>query len=498
MKPTQSFTLIALFAASLALPAFAQTPAANTMPDKIETRIGTLTFEKGFPTDSTIEKLYDEMDFQRAVQAYLWAYPAISFHFCTVGLKRDLGVGYNDVALWDNFADATGLFLTANTTTIYAAAAMHLGRSGPMVIEVPAGRTIGLVSDFWQRILGDMGGTGPDKGQGGKYLVLPPGYQGEVPAQGYFVVRATTAQVYFLTRGIVEGGNVKAAADLIRKVRVYPWSQRDNPPPTRFISASNRPVDTLAPATMAYWEGLASFINENPVIERDRFFVAMVKPLGIEKGKAFNPDDRQRRILEQAVVVGNAMARATLFKFDERYGGPDMTPLPGTHWAWTMVLNADQESEHYSQIDERLHYFYGATYMSPAMKVRKAGPGSAYVQTFRDKTGAWLDGAKLYSLHIPANAPAKDFWSITIYDNQTRSIIQNKTGKGAISSYDKLAVNADGSVDLYFGPTAPAGKENNWVETVADKGWFPYLRLYAPSEGIFDGTWKMPDIELVK
>ena len=204
---------------------------------------------------------------------------------------------------------------------------------------------------------------------------------------------------------------------------------------------------------MAYWARLSAFINNNPVQERDRFYMAMLKPLGIEKGKPFKPDARQRAILEEAARIGDAMGRVMLFDGPERFAG--VQPFPARSGTGSFWSKPTQETETYSQVDERLHYTYGAIYTSPGIGVMKAGPGSQYVQAFKDKDGNRLDGGKSYRLHIPPNVPAAAFWSLTIYDIATRSMIQNASNDAAHSSYDKLKINADGSVDLYFGPRRP-------------------------------------------
>jgi hypothetical protein len=279
-------------------------------------------------------------------------------------------------------------------------------------------------------------------------------------------------------------------------MQIYPWSERENPKPNKFISFSGKHVDTLPSQGLEFWARLSAFVNNNPVQERDRFYMAMLKPLGIEKGKPFQPDARQKAILEDAARIGDAMGRVMLFDGHERFSGANA--FAGSHWNWIMLVSPTQETENYSQVDERLHYTYGAIYTSPGIGVMKAGPGSQYVQAFKDKAGNRLDGGKTYKLHVPANVPAAAFWSLTVYDTATRSMIQNPSGDAARSSYDKLKVNPDGSVDLYFAAKAPAGQESNWIETVPGKGFYPMMRFYSPKEGLFDGTWKLPDVEAVK
>ena len=302
-----------------------------TTSDSVETRIGTLSFEKGYPTPETARKVYDEMDFQRAVQAFLWAFPAVSFESIRVVAKRDLGADDNDLAIADHFVDTKGVWLTANDTTIYALANINLGQAGPVVIEIPPGPTVGLICDFWQRAITDVGMTGPDQGQGGKFLLLPPGYDGEGPQDGYHVLRTTMSNYKVMIRGIVVNNDIPGAVQRIRQLKIYPWSARDNPKALKVVSMSGKPVDSIPPDGIEYWVRLATFINNNPVHERDRFFMAMLKPLGIEKGKPFQPDARQRAILEDAARLGPAMARTILFDAEHRFS--DATAFPSTYWS---------------------------------------------------------------------------------------------------------------------------------------------------------------------
>ena len=469
--------------------------AQTTTPDSVKTRLGDLKFELGFPTEETKRKVFDEIDYQRAVQAYLWGYPAVSFESIRVAAKA-AGMDLNDFGIADKFADAKGLWLTANDTTVYALANIDLGKDGPVVIEVPPGAMVGLIDDFFQKSISDLGLPGPDGDKGGKFLLLPPGYNGEVPNEGYHVLKGTMNNYNVMVRGILVNNDMAGTVERVKKMRIYPWSARDNPKPNKFVSISGLAINTLPAQGMEFWSRLSAFINNNPVQEHDRFYMATLKPLGIEKGKPFQPNARQKAILEEAARIGDAMGRVMLFDGPERFS--NIHAFAGTQWHWVILVRPDQETEHYSQVDERLHYTYGAIYTSPGIGVMKAGPGSQYVQAFKDKDGNRLDGGKSYKLHVPAGVPAAAFWSLTIYDAATRSMIQNPSNDTAHSSYDKLKMNADGSVDLYFAPKAPASFESNWVETVPDKGFYPMMRFYSPKAGLFDGTWKLPDVEEVK
>jgi hypothetical protein len=374
-----------------------------TVPDSVDVPgIGALRYKLGFPTPETSQKLFDEMDFQRAVQAYLWGYPAVSFESIRLTFKQDLGIDFNDLGIADNFVDPKSVWLTANDTTIYAVVNIDVAR-GPVVIDIPPGAIVGLLDDFWQRSLADVGLPGPDAGHGGKFLLLPPGDDGEVPPSGYYALRATMHNHNLLVRGIIVDNDVPDAVARVRNVRVYPWSERQDPKPNKFVSISGALIDTTPPGGMEFWERLATFIENNPVQERDRFYMAMLKPLGIEKGQPFKPDARQQAILDDAAVLGDAMARNVMYENSRRETG--VTAFPGTRWDWVFYVKPNQETENYSQLDERLQYTYGAIYLSPALGVMKAGPGTNYVQAFRDKDGNHFDGGKSYRLHVPANPP---------------------------------------------------------------------------------------------
>jgi hypothetical protein len=465
-------------------------------PDKVETRLGALHFELGCPTPETTQRLFDEMDFQRAVQAYMWAYPAVSFESIRVAAKRDLGMDYNDLGIADNFVDPRSVWLTANDTTIYAFANIDLAQ-GPVVIEIPPGAIVGLMDDFWQSWVTDVGVPGPDGPNGGKFLLLPPGgHDGEVPSSGYHVLPAAMNNNNLLVRGIIIDNDKADAVARVRNVKVYPWSERESPTPNKFVSISGGEYDTTPPAGLEYWARLANVINNNPVQPRDRFFMAMLKPLGIEKGKPFEPDPRQTAILEEAAVLGDVMGRNVMYENTQRAGISGATAFPGTHWEWVILVKPTHETDNYSQLDERLQYTYGAIYLSPAIGKMEPGPGANYIQTFRDKDGNHFDGGHSYRVHVPPNPPAAAFWSVSLYDTASRSMHQNMVNDAARSGYDQFETNADGSLDLYFGPEA-TGPETNWIQTVAGRGFYPMFRFYTPTAPLYDGTWTLPDVERI-
>jgi hypothetical protein len=472
---------------SLAL--FLAFTSADARAQEIDTRIGKIAVERGYPSPATMTKLYDEMDFQRAVQAYLWAMPALAQDSFRRGIERDLGVGYNDIAIFDDFVGPQSLVLTGNTTTLYIVGYLNLERDGPVVLDMPPG-LLGMIDELWQVPLADVGFTGPDKGAGGKFLVLPPGYKGEIP-KGYFVLRSPTNVVGFLARGLVKDGNVKAAVDNLRRTRIYSYRQRQNPPQTRFTSGSGKALNTIAPAGFEYWEQLSAIVNREPVRTEDRLMMAMLAPLGIEKGKPFKPDARQRALLTEAATIGNAMAKTISYASRN----PVSLYYPGKHWRFNFEINPEMENKYSTQLDERTAYTYSAIWVARGMILKTPGAGSQYLTAFQDRDGDWLDGGKSYRLRVPANVPVKLFWSVTVYDSDTRSLVQTDQNLVAKSSYDKLKTNPDGGTDLFFGPTAPDGFAGNWIKTAPGKGFFAMFRWYGPTEPFFDKSWSLPDVE---
>lgn len=278
-------------------------------------------------------------------------------------------------------------------------------------------------------------------------------------------------------------------------MRIYPYSQRDNAPPTRHVTPNGRKWSGTHPRGMAYWEGLAKVIDEEPAIERDRMILGMLQPLGIEKGKPFRPSARQKRILIEAAQVGEVMART--IGYAKRFEGARV--WPGKQWDISLFLQeTTQEAPNHTQLDERTSWFYEAVGVSVGMMGRTVGAGQLYLESSRDKNGQWLDGSKSYHLRVPPNAPVAQFWSFTIYDNETRCFVDTGV-QPDLSSRDDIVKNEDGSVDLYFGPKLPKGKpRSNWIKTIPGKGWFTYFRLYGPTEAYFDRSWVLPDIRMLK
>ena len=468
-------------------------PPSITTPDSVDTSIGTLKFFDGFPDDATVQKVYDNLDFQRGVQTFLSGMPGPSLVGMRTGFAK-LGALNNNVLLFENRLDSKSLFLTGNTDSVYFSTWINL-KDGPMVLETPP-KVLAFLDDSWFQYVTDIGNAGRDKGKGGKYLVLPPGYTGSVP-EGYFVAKSRTYNLWLMGRGFKVNGDLTPAVDGIKKnLRIYPLSQAANPPVTKFINASGVELNTVHSNDFSYFEELNEVVQEEPSEALDPERLGLFASIGIEKGKPFAPDARMKKILTDSAAVGNATARALLFRtrMKDAYYFPNSAWLTTFSGGYEFLLQPGVRN-----LDARTMFFYYATGITPAMAMKMVGVGSQYAAAFVDSTGKPLDGSETYNIHLPPNIPAKDFWSFVVYDNQTRSMLQTDEQFPSIGSEDKtVVINPDTSVDVYFGPTAPAGHETNWVQTVPGKGWNVLLRLYGPLQPWFDKTWKPGEFELVQ
>jgi hypothetical protein len=417
---------------------------------------------------------------------------------------RDAGVRDNTIMTMETMMDSTGMYLTPNTVTPQSWVTLDLSK-GPIVLEVPP-KVLGPVDDAFFRYVTDIGFIGPDKGKGGKYLFLPPGYKGEVP-DGYFVIKSPTFGLWAPWRNFAVDGDVKPALDSLKKnTRIYPLSQAGNPPATvQNKNGSYVQLNTVPPSNDLFWKYLNEVVQQEPAGFAGPEITGQMRAIGITKGKPFAPDARMKKILTEAAAVGNATARTiSLAARGEEYY------MYGKKSAWfnPFVGGSEFLQDGARILDGRTAFHYFATGITPAMSNTKPGEGSAYACIGKDSEGNWFDGGKTYKLTLPANIPHKNFWSMTVYDSQTRSLLQTDypyPAIGAGAGFPKdgspngaVQQNADGTTDIYFGPEAPAGKKSNWIQTAPDRGWFSILRVYSPLENFLDKTWKPGEIELVK
>ncbi|WP_395334881.1 DUF1254 domain-containing protein [Novosphingobium sp. BL-8H] len=465
-------------------------PAEITTPDQVSTRIGQLDYFDGIPTAETAAKLFDHLDFLRGVEAFLSGVPGASL----VAIRRALrasGATGNCMAIFETLMDSRSIFLTANTETIYCWNWMDL-KDGPVVVETPP-NVLGVVDDFWFRYVTDIGNAGPDRGKGGKYLFLPPGYQGEVP-EGYFVFRpATFGNLLFLRGFMQHGDSGPGVASVKAGVRIYQLTDAANPPRTSFVNLSGKDMNTVHANDIHFFKELNEIIQEEPVEAYGPEAMGIFAAIGLRKGTPFAPDARMTAILTDAVAVGNATARA----IDFRNRDPESLIYPDRQWH-TPFIGGSYEwlTDGWRNYDARTMFFYAATIDTPAMAMKMVGIGSQYASANIDADGEPFDGAKTYRLHVPADVPAKDFWSVVLYDPQTRSMLQTDQQFPSFSSQINPVINADGSVDVWFAPERPEGGAN-WVQSVPGKSWFTIFRLYGPLEPWFDQSWKLPDIERI-
>ena len=508
-------------------------PPSLVTPDKVESRIGTLDFKDGQPSKQTLEKVYDNLDFTHALRAFTDTLQGVSIHAIRKGIAS-VGAKDNEVIVFTELMDAKSLFLTANADTIYIIGSLDLSK-GPMVIEVPP-QVLGTVQDAWFRWVIDVGLPGPDRGEGGKYLIVPPGYEGALPQGEFNVAHSKTIHGVWFARAFMENGNdPKPVVERIKKfTKVYPYSPGGvgtpiaeflagkarlgpikPPPATVFHEGSGKVMNTLPPNDWTYYEMLNEVVQQEPATALDPELMGPIAAIGIVKGKPFAPDARMKKILTEALQVANATSRSLFMNPRDRswYYYPDanwqnMLFATGYEFETPIPLITREgvkpfPTTGYRQLDARSAFFYGVTGITPAMAMRLPGIGSTYLWTMLDSDGNYFDGAKTYKVTLPKGIPAEKFWSFTLYDTMTRSMLATpqRYPRAGSQSYPSPAAepNADGSTTVYFGPEQPDGvKRGNWIQTLPGKGFIPCLRLYSPLEPFFAKTWRPTEVELVK
>jgi hypothetical protein len=507
-----------------------ETLRSISTPERVDSRLGTLDFVDGFPSPGTSELVQDHLDFVQALNVFLNGYAGASTSAVRKGF-HDVGVEDNAILIFSELMGSESLFLTANADTVYFVGIVDL-TSGPMVIETPP-QALALFDDMWFQWIVDFGLPGPDRGEGGRFLLVPPGYDGSLPESGYHVRHSRTTRAVLLGRSFLTDDDPAPTVDLIKRtLRLYPYVQGGSgtsiatllegdvqpeppapSPETTFVEGSGKAFNTIPPSGLGFFELLNELVQEQPAGSTDVELMGQLAAIGIVKGKPFEPDERMRRILEDAAAVGSATSRALVF--DPR-ASEDFAYYDGSAWGnmlWAGGYNFETPPPLVTAegikplpatgartLNARTAFFYGFTGITPAMCMRLTGVGSQYVFAFKDADGNRLDGAKTYRVTLPPDIPAARFWSLTAYDNETRSMLQTpqRFPRAGSQSYPTPAATADddGSTTVVFGPERPADTpEGNWIQTTEGKGWFGILRLYSPLQPFFDKTWRPSEIE---
>jgi hypothetical protein len=521
-----------------------ETTKSIKIPDKLSTSLGTLEFKDGAPSKETVTKVYDYLDRMHAVEAFVNAYQGASTLAIFKGFN-EAGVANNTALIFSELMDSKSLFLTANADVVYFWVNLEFAK-GPVVVETPPA-SLGVIDDMWFRWVTDFGFPGPDRGEGGRYLLVPPGYKGELPEAGYIVRQVRTTGAMVLGRSFLEKDDPKPAVELIKKtLKVYPylpgglgtsiasallgeatlartpdhkldWAFLKPQPPVKFTEGTGKVMSTIPPSDFSYYELINELVQQEPADALDPEIMGSLAAIGIVKGKSFKPDARMKKILTDAAAIGAAVGRTLNWRSRESegfyyypssawmnmlfVGGYNFeTPPPEVSAVGTITVNPPTGAR---KLNSRTAMFYYATGITPAMIMRLTGIGSQYLAAFFDSKGEYFDGGKTYKVTLPPNIPEEKFWSLTIYDNQTRSMLetpqhypragsQNYPGPAAVAS-------ADGSTTVYFGPNKPANvPEGNWIQTTPGKGWNVILRLYSPLEPFFTKKWRPSEIEWVQ
>ncbi|WP_401000613.1 DUF1254 domain-containing protein [Agromyces sp. GXQ0307] len=503
-------------------------------PDHVESRIGRLEFVDGAPTAETAGRVYDHLDFVYGVQAFLSGYPGASMHAIHRGL-RSIGVEDHSVLLFSELMDSQSVFLTANCDTVYALSFLDL-TDGPMILDVPrmpeGSAILGTIDDLWFRWVTDVGVPGPDRGTGGRYLIVGPGHDGVLPDSGFHVSHARTTHVIALLRAFMIDGDPERPAAAIREgLRISPYrpggagtsvatflgggaplTPVEPPTETTFVEGSGVAFNTVPPNDASYWEHMHDFIQSQPSGAGDPDVLGLFAALGISKGSPFAPDERMRRVLDEAVAVGNATARTVSFAPREEEG---FAYYEGSQWMNMLFLGGYEflapppeitpegvvavPDDGARKLNARIAFFYPYTGITPAMCMRLTGIGSQYLIAVRDADGEYLDGSRTYRLTLPAGIPQARFWSIMIYDRQTRSMLQTGQRYPDIGSQvGDVREEEDGSTVIHLGPDEPEGRASNWLQTDPSRGFFAILRFYSPTAAFFDKSWRAGEITRVE
>jgi hypothetical protein len=499
-------------------------------PDSVETRIGTLGFKDGVPSAETAAAVFDTLDFTRALNVYNNSFRGASAYALRKAFEEVAGP--NGVVIFSELMDASSLFLTANADTVYYLSAIDLS-GGPMVIEQPSD-AVGVINDMWFSWIIDIGGPGPDRGLGGKYLIVPPDYDGPLPEGGYFVAHSKTNHILYAARAYLVNDDPKPAVENVKaNLKIYPYvpgsygtslaealtgavrlAGEPKVPETKFVEGSGLAFNTIPPGDEGFFAMIDANVQAEPATSYDVELAGQLAAIGIVHGKEFAPDERMKAILAEAAAVGDATGRSLQWRWADQHS--DWAQYEDSQW-WSMLWEGGAYFETppplfedgmfkplpatgARTLDSRTAFYYAYTLDSPGMIMRIPDVGSQYLMSGLEADGTPFDGAKTYKVTLPKDIPARAFWSFTLYDNQTRSMLQTpqKYPRAGSQSYPSPAAEAaeDGSTTVWFAPEQPEGvARGNWIQTDPEKGWFTILRLYSPLPSFFDKSWRPGEIE---
>ncbi|MGB6222011.1 DUF1254 domain-containing protein [Haloferula sp.] len=510
-------------------------PQSMTTPDVVETGLGKLTFKNGVPTQETAKTVKEFLTFTNGLNVYNNSFRGASAYALQKGFQS-IGAEDNSVVIFPELLDSNSLFLTGNTDTVYYLSTLDLTK-GPIVVEQPP-KSVGTINDMWFSWIIDIGFPGPDRGEGGKYLIVPPGYDGLLPDSGFHVAHSKTNRALYACRAYLVDNDPKPAVEMIKStMKIYPYTPGGfgtsiataleggvrlgkNPPvpETKFIDASGKIFNTIPPSDYGFFEMINENVQQQPATSYDVELAGQLAAIGIVKGKPFAPDADTKRVLTDAAKFGDATGRVLNFHSADLH--PEWTYYEGSMW-WNMLwegganfetpppaITKEGEFKPFPPtgartLDSRTAFYYAYTLDSPGMIMRLPEVGSQYLMGMLDSEGNPYDGAKTYKVTLPKDIPAAAFWSLILYDTQSRSMLQTpqKFPRAGSQTYPSPAAvaAADGSTTVYMSPTQPEGVERgNWIQTMPGRGWFTILRLYSPLEPFFTKEWRPSEIELVK
>ncbi|MGC4935113.1 DUF1254 domain-containing protein [Gordonia sp. DT30] len=475
------------------------------------TALASANVDGGYPTPDAQRQLEDELFFQRAVQVYLWSLPAMNMWAMKRGLEAVSGSGYNVMSVPEKRLTPATVITTPNSDLIYGLTFADLSVTGPLVIEAPP-KIQALVDDFWHRpltgpvidgvrYLGDVGIPGPDHGVGGKYLIVPDGYDGEIDRDEYFVFTSRTNGVFIFARGFFHSvDDLSPGVKSVEGIVVRPLN--GDAKPMEYKHVSDVPVDALFAQDGSYFDSLDDFIQSERVDRIDPYMHGMLAALGIRKGGVFAPSARERTILDLAARTAWNMSKTVASGYDE-----DERARWWSDRHWVAHVKTDPDDFMHTVLDEewrnretghtdvnaKIHMFTNHYSISTGMMSSIVGMGAKYGDAYKDSDGEFLRGENTYTITLPPNPPAGLFWSVTVYDAETAAGVDAKGQKyPSLNGMNDLDYNADGSITLTVGPNPPDAARN-WLRTVPGRGWFSLFRFYGPKQEFFDRKYKPGD-----